>query len=282
MAAPEREEGTSGVVRDGEARGIWPWVALFLVVTFACPVGLRSLQGALGVDPAVLSLVQFAPALGVLAVWAVARARRSPAPVIAVGARPTERGVGRLAVLVAMVVFVLAACVVAHAVAGMRLPLVDPMRLGAPLALVLLGRFVGACAEELGWRCFLQPTLQRRMSLVPAGVLVGLLWGGWYLPLLLARSPVFVVAFVVSTVSMSVVLAVVLEGARNGRLLVAGTFHFLVEVGLLLLLDQERGHQASELVFAAAFAVIAVLVVAVRARRWTVIHPKIPKIPKIP
>lgn len=36
--------------------------------------------------------------------------------------------------------------------------------------------------EELGWRGFALPMLQRRFSPIVAGLIVGAIWGGWHLP----------------------------------------------------------------------------------------------------
>lgn len=41
----------------------------------------------------------------------------------------------------------------------------------------------GAIAEELGWRGFAQPRLQARISPARAGVVIGVLWALWHLPL---------------------------------------------------------------------------------------------------
>ncbi len=52
---------------------------------------------------------------------------------------------------------------------------------GAPTIFVLLG-LLGAL-EEPGWRGYAQEGLQRRMPVVVAGVVIGLFWAVWHLPL---------------------------------------------------------------------------------------------------
>jgi membrane protease YdiL (CAAX protease family) len=64
---------------------------------------------------------------------------------------------------------------------------VDPDRLGGVL-LPYLGTFavvalVGGGQEEPGWRGFALDRLQARHSPVVATVLLGLVWGGWHLPI---------------------------------------------------------------------------------------------------
>lgn len=70
--------------------------------------------------------------------------------------------------------------------------------------LLLLGAL-----EEFGWRGFLQPYLQERWGALPAALAVGVLWGAWHLPLLLAgdlggMNPTL---FLVHLLPMSVVMA---------------------------------------------------------------------------
>lgn len=58
--------------------------------------------------------------------------------------------------------------------------------LGLYLLNFLLNPFGGAW-EELGWRGFAQPRLQRSRSALTAGLIVGALWAGWHLPLFLGN-----------------------------------------------------------------------------------------------
>ncbi len=44
--------------------------------------------------------------------------------------------------------------------------------------------FVGG-SEELGWRNYLQPTLEKKFSFIPATLITSLIWVAWHLPLFL-------------------------------------------------------------------------------------------------
>jgi membrane protease YdiL (CAAX protease family) len=46
--------------------------------------------------------------------------------------------------------------------------------------------FLAGAIEELGWRGFLQPRLQRRFTAVGASVGIGLLWTAWHTPMIIA------------------------------------------------------------------------------------------------
>ena len=50
----------------------------------------------------------------------------------------------------------------------------------------ILGGIVGGLGEELGWRAFLQPTLEARYGPLRGTLLVGLIWAFWPLPASLA------------------------------------------------------------------------------------------------
>lgn len=47
----------------------------------------------------------------------------------------------------------------------------------------LVSLFLGPLAEELGWRGFVLPCLDAKTKPVRSGVVMGLIWGGWHIPL---------------------------------------------------------------------------------------------------
>jgi membrane protease YdiL (CAAX protease family) len=86
-----------------------------------------------------------------------------------------------------------------------------------------VAQFVGACGEELGWRCFLQPTLGTRAGPVLTGVVVGLIWGLWHIQVI-ALGPAYLLGFLAGTVGMSVVLSLLLRSKGSPDLMIAGLF----------------------------------------------------------
>lgn len=95
---------------------------------------------------------------------------------------------------------------------------------GMPMSLAF------ALGEEIGWRGFLSPQLTARFGLGAGGILTGLIWAAWHLPLVFfadyhAGSPLWfgVSCFVVLMAAMSVIMAWL--RIRSGSLWTAAIFH---------------------------------------------------------
>lgn len=227
---------------------VWPMATVFfLVATLAAGV-FGAVQPATGVPDEVIQLTQFGPALAV-AVLAVAWPERTRALL-----RVSGRGDAGPALIGT------ALLIVALAVGGFGLITggVDFSRPGHPFLLIAVAQLVGACGEEIGWRCLLQPLLRTRFRPVAASVLVGVLWGCWHVPVF-GRGLAYGGAFLLATVSMSVVLGLALERVRSYRLLLAGGFHTLINLGMLLFMNEESGAVLPMALFAASALVAAVV-----------------------
>jgi len=98
----------------------------------------------------------------------------------------------------------------------------------APIAPVSVVLFVLVVGEELGWRGFAQPELERAWGMVGAAFVVGILWGFWHLPLFFMEGTpqrdVPLGAFLLFTTAFSVVAAR-LGHRTGGSVLLATVFH---------------------------------------------------------
>ncbi|MEY2472859.1 MAG: protease family protein [Actinomycetota bacterium] len=86
---------------------------------------------------------------------------------------------------------------------------------------------IAASVEEIGWRGFLLPTLQTRMSALAASLLVGLLWMIWHLPLTLQGGPNSHVPlwwYPIITIAASVGYTAIYNATR-GTVLVTAAIH---------------------------------------------------------
>jgi membrane protease YdiL (CAAX protease family) len=82
--------------------------------------------------------------------------------------------------------------------------------------------------EEIGWRGFALPLLQRRMAPIYAALLLGVIWGFWHLPAFLLsgtpQSAWSITPFLIGTVALSVIITP-LFNRSGGSILLAGIFH---------------------------------------------------------
>ncbi|MEW2416563.1 CPBP family intramembrane glutamic endopeptidase [Streptomyces sp. NPDC046866] len=279
---PELKQRGAGAGRDavsaaaaaGEGPGPRPWKAeagVFLAVAFAAAGAWGAVQPATGIPPEVVQLTQFGPAVAVAAVaalWPGRIRRRLAGALPGAGAAPAgeRRGPARgpLLLLTAVLITTLSAGAYAMAEAG-PVHLTDPRSLRNPFLLIAVAQLVGACGEEIGWRCLLQPLLRTRFGPLTASSLVGVVWGLWHVPVL-AQAPAYAAAFLAGTVAMSVVLGLALEHVRGNRLLLAGGFHTLVNLGMLLCMDEESGAVLPMVLFGGACVAVAVPWVAAAVR----------------
>ncbi|MGR4879498.1 CPBP family intramembrane glutamic endopeptidase [Streptomyces sp. LARHCF249] len=238
----------------------------FLAVAFVAAGALGTVQQAAGVPAEVIQLTQFGPAAGVAALALVQRDRVTRL-IRGAGQRQTGRG----AALLATAPLITALAVLAHLLTRNGSAegwFTRPGSLQHSFALIVVAQLVGACAEEIGWRCLLQPLLRTRFGVLASSVTVGVLWGLWHVPVF-ARRPEYAAAFLLATVAMSVVLGLALEGTGGAyRLLLAGGFHTLVNLGMLLFLDEESGAVLPMVCFGAA-CLLAALPWVARARSGT-------------
>lgn len=82
--------------------------------------------------------------------------------------------------------------------------------------------------EEIGWRGYALPLLQRKMSPLWAGLIIGIIWGLWHLPaFLLSGTPQSAWSFsdfFVGTIALSII-ATALFNASHGSILLPALFH---------------------------------------------------------
>jgi membrane protease YdiL (CAAX protease family) len=97
-----------------------------------------------------------------------------------------------------------------------------------PLFLIL-EIFTSGLAEEPGWRGFALPRLQERYGPLLGTVMLGLLWGGWHLPLFLTAwadgsNLLGICEFFLTTISVAILITWVFNHTR-GSLLMAILLH---------------------------------------------------------
>jgi membrane protease YdiL (CAAX protease family) len=131
--------------------------------------------------------------------------------------------------------------------------------------LFLFSIFPGSAGgEEVGWRGFALPHLQRAGSALAASVALGAAWGVWHLPLYLLgtdnRPLGLFPAWVLLTVAASVILTWMYNGT-GGSLLIVVLFHAASNLPLTVLLEPLEDQVAQPFLIYVALMVLAAAVV---------------------
>jgi uncharacterized protein len=124
-----------------------------------------------------------------------------------------------------------------------------------------------ALGEEIGWRGYVLPRLQSRMSALSAALLIAPIWALWHLPLWLTgepgRTPTLYTGFLVSAFALSIISTWVYN-STGGSLLMVVLAHATVNLPLTLVRD-DLGAQATVpvLLYFGLLIVAAIVVVIV-------------------
>jgi membrane protease YdiL (CAAX protease family) len=126
----------------------------------------------------------------------------------------------------------------------------------------------GALAEEVGWRGFALPRLQRQSGALIASLVIGLVWGIWHIPLLVyyGTQPAEIVLAVVGTIPIAI-LYTWLYNQTRGSLLLVFLFHFGQQVSQTLL-GTWAGYTDEILIWAIAILMIVLPGTANLARSY--------------
>lgn len=89
-----------------------------------------------------------------------------------------------------------------------------------PVVAVLFMMLMLGPVEEFGWRGVMQPLLQRHMTPIRAGLIIGATWGIWHLPAFFLSSTVFgdwnFLPFFIGNVTLAVLVTPIFNSARGG------------------------------------------------------------------
>jgi len=103
---------------------------------------------------------------------------------------------------------------------------VAPIVLAIPYFILML--IIGGGQEEFGWRGYAQEPLQEKMGVIPASLIIGVIWGLWHLPLWFMagdlHSAYSFIAFVLMTTSISLMYAW-LYNSGGKKLILVMIFH---------------------------------------------------------
>ncbi|WP_160684041.1 type II CAAX endopeptidase family protein [Clostridium sp. C2-6-12] len=100
----------------------------------------------------------------------------------------------------------------------------NPLSLIACLLVILI--FGGPLGEELGWRGFVLPTLQKKYSILLSGIIVGAIWTCWHIPMFLFHIEGYdnFVIYLLQTILLSIIYTWLYNHVK-GSLLIPILYH---------------------------------------------------------
>ncbi|NRT80237.1 CPBP family intramembrane glutamic endopeptidase [Clostridium beijerinckii] len=100
----------------------------------------------------------------------------------------------------------------------------NPLSLLACLLVILI--FGGPLGEELGWRGFVLPILQEKYSQLLSGVIVGVIWTCWHIPMFLFHIQGYdnFIVYLLQTISLSIIYTWIYNHVK-GSLLIPVLYH---------------------------------------------------------
>ncbi|WP_253261508.1 MULTISPECIES: CPBP family glutamic-type intramembrane protease [unclassified Roseobacter] len=111
---------------------------------------------------------------------------------------------------------------------GSLLAPIPPEGVGAMIAITFMMLFLGPI-EEFGWRGVAQPILQRHVAPLWAGMILGTIWGIWYLPAFFLSGTVFAgwnfFPFLLGNITLAVLVTPIFNSGR-GSLFWPMLFHW--------------------------------------------------------
>lgn len=249
-------------------------IAVYAFLAFGLSGLLVALQPHSGVDSATLSLVQFGPALAVLTTVLLIGSTRRRALRAALPGPVAGRWVtaGLLTALVAAAV-IWATVALALRSDGTTLFGLQPLG-GAPFMVFAVAQVLGALGEEIGWRGFMQPMLESRVSRLTAILITGTTWALWHVQAY-TQGLVVALSFFTTAVAFAVLLGYLSNGTVRQRILIATTGHWAINVALAMAVGDDTASRP-QVTYITIGAVVAILLTlgpwaAVRRRRPTVV-----------
>jgi membrane protease YdiL (CAAX protease family) len=204
---------------------IWK-IGLFVLITLIVTGLLATIQQKINLDFEKIVLPQLAPAIGFLIMTLLFKSMRMPIgfdfnKLIAIKSL-LALGLPFLLITIAFIIGKLI---------GLEPKFTNDL---TPLiSIMLIGIIIGSVGEEIGWRSFLQPTLEKNNSVILASIIVGLIWGLWHIGHY-KNGLLFMIGFLIFTISASIILAWILRETRY-NIIIAVLFHTSINIGFFVL-----------------------------------------------
>lgn len=129
--------------------------------------------------------------------------------------------------------------------------------------------FLSVLGEEIGWRGYALPRLQKRYSALTSSVIIGVIWGLWHLPLFFIKGnfhqSIPIILFLIQAIALSVIYTWIYNNTK-GSLLIVHIFHAAsnVTLGVLPVLPMDVGNDIRPLWVTVIILVIISITIVLR------------------
>jgi membrane protease YdiL (CAAX protease family) len=127
---------------------------------------------------------------------------------------------------------------------------------------------IGAAGEEIGWRSFLQPLLDRKYPIIISSLIVGLIWGLWHINHFI-NGPIFVFEFLLFTVSYSIVIMFLLKNTEYS-IFISSMFHTSLNISFKIFLENSYGDTRLFLIRCSVWSIFAIIIVLCNKKYYTI------------
>jgi uncharacterized protein len=97
---------------------------------------------------------------------------------------------------------------------------------------MLIGIIIGGIGEEIGWRSFLQPSLENKFSVIISSIIVGCIWGLWHVGHY-KNGLIFMLGFLLFTISASIIVMSLLKDTQY-NIIISSIFHISINIGFMI------------------------------------------------
>lgn len=132
------------------------------------------------------------------------------------------------------------------------------------ITLAIATILVGALGEEIGWRGFLQPLLEKNTSALLASIIVGLLWGLWHVGHY-KNGFMYMIAFLIFTVSASIIIAWIYRDTKF-NILIPMLFHTSINFCFFIMFKHSLADYKFMAITAAVWLIPAIGIILVTGK----------------
>ena len=199
-------------------------ITIYIIATIIFTIILAVTQQKIGLNFEKISLPQLAPAVAVLLIFLIDK--DLPAR-ISLNFDKLILGKSLIVLFVPIILFGISFLIGKQM--GLSVKITENLPSLVPV--MILGMIIGSFGEEIGWRSFLQPILEKKNTLLFASIIVGIVWGLWHIGHY-KNGFLFMFGFLLFTISASIIIAYVLRNTEY-NLIVSAIFHLSINIGFL-------------------------------------------------